>query len=467
MTQQQTGLVGSTSAPERGPATDGPQRHDPSPVESRATARALAWAARRAGSWTAKKSIVVLYAVWTLTRLGMLHLLIQDSIGVSNVSDEANFLYPHWYQQLTDGSFPVNDVTWQYPPGAGLVFLFPALLPFLGYFQAFLVLTLATDAIVTLALARKGRGLAGAWLWTGGLPLLLNVPHGRFDIQVTALAVLALLSARRRPRLGGVFAALGAMVKVWPVLTLIGMERGRTSRQVWLSAAAAAGALLAVLALGFRHSLGFLQQQGARGVQIESLGGTVLSLMRASGMPIWIESRYGALEFNGMHVATVAQLSMMLTAAAFGWLMLWRGRATRWTTATPFDAALAAVLLFTVTSRVISPQYLVWLIGLAAVCLTSRHTTQRPVAFVLLAAAAVTALAFPTYYLEVMDGSALGNTLMVVRNGLLVGAALLSCRRLWKATTKATTGASGRTDTTGTEDVAVALPPARVDTRKE
>lgn len=445
MTQQKTGLLGSTAAP-GGPETDAPHRPDsPSggPAAPGAAARAaLALASRHVDAWTTRKSIVALYAVWTLTRLGMLYLLIHDSIGVSNVSNEVHFLYPRWYEQLTGGTFPVNDVTWQYPPGAGLVFLFPAVLPFLGYFQAFLVLTLLADAVVTLALARRGRSLAGAWMWTAGLPLLLNVPHGRFDIEVTALAVLALLSAGRRPRLGGMFAAFGALIKVWPLLTLVGAERGRTSRQAWLSAAAAAAALLAVLALGFRNSLGFLQQQGARGVQIESLGGTALSLMRASGMPIWIESRYGALEFSGMHVAIVAQVSMLLTATAFGWLMLWRGRASRWTAATPFDAALAAVLLFTVTSRVISPQYLVWLIGLAAVCLTSRHTTQRPVACVLLAASVVTALAFPTYYLEVMYGSALGNTLMVLRNGLLITATLLSCRRLWKATASTTASAT-------------------------
>jgi hypothetical protein len=325
MTQQETGLLRSASGPEHGTDTGTPHQHDSSPGSPGSpsspgspgrAARALARAAHHADAWTAKQSIVALYTVWSLTRLGMLYLLAQDSIGVSNVSDEVNFLYPRWYQQLADGSFPVNDVTWQYPPGAGLVFLFPATLPFLGYFQAFLVLTLVADAIVTLALARQGRRLAGAWLWTGGLPILLNVPHGRFDIQVTALAVLALLSARRRPRLAGVFAALGAMIKVWPLLTLVGMERGRTSREAWLSAMAAAGALLAVLALGFRHSFDFLQQQGARGVQIESLGGTVLSVMRASGLPVWVESRYGALEFSGMQVATVAQLSMLQPVTA-------------------------------------------------------------------------------------------------------------------------------------------------------
>ncbi|MFF6776603.1 glycosyltransferase 87 family protein [Streptomyces sp. NPDC012637] len=401
-----------------------------------AAARVLVRAAHHVDAVRSPRSpAFALVPVWVLTRLGMLYLLVQDGIGVRNVNDEVEFLYPRWAMQLADGSFPVDDVTWQYPPGAGLLFLSPEALPFLDYFAAFLVLTFVADALVALALARPGRRPAGAWLWTAGLPLLLNVPHGRFDIQVTALAVLALLSSRRNPRLGGALAALGALVKVWPLLTLLGLERGRSGRDAWRSAAVTAAALLAVLALAFRHTFDFLQQQGARGVQIESLGGTVLALMRASGAPIGVEARYGALEFAGPHVGTVAQLSLLLTAAAFGWLMFWRGRASRWTEATPFDAALAAVLLFTVTSRVISPQYMVWLLGLAAVCLTSRFTTQRPVAWVLLAATAVTALAFPVHYLEVMQGTALGNTLMVVRNSLLLTAALLSCHRLWRETT--------------------------------
>ncbi len=61
------------------------------------------------------------------------------------------------------------------------------------------------------------------------------------------------------------------------------------------------------------------------------------------------------MEFTGPYVSSVADASLALTAVAFGLLLLWRIRARRWTDATPYDAALSAVLLFTVTSRVISP----------------------------------------------------------------------------------------------------------------
>lgn len=56
--------------------------------------------------------------------------------------------------------------------------------------------------------------------------------------------------------------------------------RGRTTREVWTSAAVTAAALLAVLAAVFSGPFDFLRQQSGRGVQIESLGGTVLGFAR-------------------------------------------------------------------------------------------------------------------------------------------------------------------------------------------
>jgi hypothetical protein len=169
-------------------------------------------------------------------------------------------------------------------------------------------------------------------------------------------------------------------------------------------------------------------------VQIESLGGTALALATHAGWPGQVRYQYGALEFTGPHVRTVAHISLALTAVAFGLLLLWRLRARRWTPATPYDAALSAVLLFTVTSRVISPQYMIWLLGLAAVCLTSRHTVQRPVAALILAATAISAVAYPVLYAQVMACTWTGCALMLARNGLLAAAAVLSLTRLWRST---------------------------------
>ncbi|WP_119288475.1 glycosyltransferase 87 family protein [Streptomyces sp. YIM 130001] len=396
----------------------------------------------------------------------MLVLLARDGshpLGVGGVAREVYELYFRWYGVLADGGFPLDDPLWQYPPAAGPVILAPGLVPGASYFQAFVAMTLIADAVVVLLLVRAGRrpgrSLRGALLWTCSLPLLLHIPLARYDVQVTAFAVAALLalptaagrtspvkadsaktsSTRAWSAIAGACAAAGAVIKVWPALVLLGTPPGRITRTAWTAAAATAAGLLLLLAALFTHPFDFLSQQGDRGVQIESLGGTVLSLARQAGWPGEMRYQYGSVEFVGPYVPTVAATCLVLTVLACVALVGRRIRAVRsgrWTTATPYDAALCAVLLFTVTSRVISPQYLIWLLGLAAVCLTSRATTQRPVAAVLAAAAAVSTLAYPTLYEDVMTGTWTGCLVMLVRNGLLVTAAVLSWKGLWSSTTK-------------------------------
>ncbi|KOV59100.1 glycosyltransferase 87 family protein [Streptomyces sp. MMG1121] len=384
--------------------------------------------------------VLAVTALWPITRAVMLWLLVHDAsplLGGGAVDREVWRLYFHWYGVLAHGAFPAHDTLWQYPPGAGTVLLAPGLLPWLTYFQAFVALTLAADALVMAALVRAGtrpgRSLHGAVLWTAGLPLLLQLPLARYDVEVTALAVLSLLAMARSPRAGGAFAALGALVKVWPALVLLGTPRGRTTRGAWAWAAATGALSLGLLAVVFDHPLSFLRQQGGRGVQIESLGGTALNLARRTGWSGRERYQYGSVELVGPYVHTVATAFLALTVVAFALLVVWRVRARRWTEATPFDAALSAVLLFTVTSRVISPQYMIWLVGLAAVCLTSRHTSQRPVAVLVLAATALSTLVFPMHYGEIVDGTWTGCLLLVARNGILAAAAVLSFTRLRRA----------------------------------
>ena len=86
------------------------------------------------------------------------------------------------------------------------------------------------------------------------------------------------------------------------------------------------------------------------------------------------------------------------------------------------------------TSRVISPQYMVWLVGIAAVCLAFRASRMVLPARLVLAATFVTFLEFPVWFSHVVASDPLGIALLFVRNGLLVAAALLACRNLWRRT---------------------------------
>lgn len=386
-------------------------------------------------------------AVWTATRAVLLLCVFKVfTVPGPDVTSDVSVIYRGWFEVLRTGGFPQDDVTWQYPPGAALAVLSPGALPFLDYTTAFFVLACAADAAVFALLLRVGtrRGgrtgegpeyvPAGAWYWVAGVPLLGPTVYSRYDLMVVAVAVAALLALRRRPRVAAALAAFGAMLKVWPALLLLGTPRGRVTRVVWTTAVAAAALLALLFTATMPGAFGFLTAQRDRGTEVESLGSLVFHVARHYGWEGEVLLHYGSIEFLGPYVGVVSDASLLLTAVALGWLVWWRLRAVRWTPSTPADAAFAAVLLFTTTSRVISPQYLVWLVGLAAVCVTLRASRQRVPALLVLAATGVTLLQFPVWFEHVVASDALGVTLLLVRNGLLVAASVLACRVLWHTT---------------------------------
>ncbi len=391
-------------------------------------------------------------AAWAATRvLLLLWVLKAVPFPGLDVTGDVSVTYRGWYEVLRTGTFPVWDVTWQYPPGAALAMLSPALLPFLAYATAFAVLLMLADALVLVLLLhaarRPGRSRRGAWVWVAGVPLLGPTVYARYDLMVTALAVAALLAGARRLRVLGVLAGLGALLKVWPVLLLVGTRRGAATVRSWCTAAATGGGALLVAAAAVPGALGFLGSQRGRGTEVESLGALVFHAARHTGWSGEVRLNYGSMEFLGPYVPLVSVLAQVLSVLALGWLLVWRYRARTWPSGTLADAAFVAVLLFTTTSRVISPQYMVWLVGLAAVCLVFRGSRMTSPVLMVLAATLVTTLEFPIWFGHVVASDALGVALLGLRNGLLVAATVTAGVRLWQRTVSAPRRAAPATAT--------------------
>ncbi|MFI6010360.1 glycosyltransferase 87 family protein [Streptomyces sp. NPDC051243] len=382
---------------------------------------------RRSSAW--------LLVSWGLTRVILLLFVFKVYVFPGpDVTSDVSVIYQGWYEVLRTGTFPLDDVTWQYPPAAALPILSPALVFWLDYPSAFFALAFAADLAVLLLLLyaglRPGRTLRGAWVWVAGVPLLGPTVYARYDVMVTAVAVAALLAGARHPRLMGALAAFGAMLKVWPVLLLVAARR----RAAWGWAALTAAALSGVFALAMPGAFAFLTFQRDRGTEVESLGSLVFHVARQYGWDGQVLLNYGSVEFLGPWVDVVSTAALVLSGLAFGWLLLWRLRARRFHSHTLADAAFVAVLMFVTTSRVISPQYMVWLIGLAAVCLCSRGSRMKLPVGLVLAASLVTVLEFPIWFSHVVASDALGVTLLFLRNGLLVLATVLAARELWRST---------------------------------
>lgn len=382
-----------------------------------------------------RPSLAWLLGAWALTRVILLLFVFKVYVFPGpDVTSDVSVIYQGWYEVLRTGTFPLDDVTWQYPPAAALPILSPGLVFWLDYPSAFFVLAFTADLAVLLLLLyaglRPGRTLRGAWVWVAGVPLLGPTVYARYDVMVTAVAVAALLAGARHPRLMGALTAFGAMLKVWPVLLLVAARR----RLAWGWAALTAGAVAAVFALAMPGSFAFLTFQRDRGTEVESLGSLVFHVARQYGWDGQVLLNYGSVEFLGPYVDVVSRAALALSVLAFGWLLLWRLRARRFHSHTLADAAFVAVLMFVTTSRVISPQYMVWLVGLAAVCLCFRGSRMPLPVGLVLAACLVTVLEFPVWFAHVVASDGLGVTLLFLRNGLLVLATLLAARALWRST---------------------------------
>jgi hypothetical protein len=380
-----------------------------------------------------RRALIRVTLAWALTHVPLFLLVL---LVVSRAQDVR--FYAGWAQILSGGAFPYHDPQWQYPPGAGALLWLPTLFGD-DYDAAFHWLAFTADAAIMAMLLwaahRRRAGTAGPWLWVVAMPLLGSVAvYSRYDVLVAVFAVAAVLVMAARPALGGVLAGLGAVIKVWPGLILFGAPPRRRGGLAALGAAVATVAVvLTAFGLTMAHALSFVTSQAERGVEIESIFAMPFLIGRHLGWPGRVEFRYGSVEYVGPYVWLAADAALVVTVLAFGWLLVWRARSRRWTPATVADASLTATLLFIVVSRVISPQYLVWVLALGAVTLCGRGSSQRPVVVLLLVVTGLTQLEFPIVFEGIKAGQPLPSAVLLVRDILLVVMTVYSMRRLWRA----------------------------------
>lgn len=415
----------------------------------------------RLGDRTAVAWWVAPALVWLVTRWMLLAEVLADAQPWMRAVTGDIRIYAYWVSTLAEGRFPVDDHAWQYPPGAALLIVAPDAVARgdIGrYFYAFFTMVLLADAVTGWLLARRVRSGAsqlGVWYWTLAIPALGLICYSRLDVPVTAMAVAALALAAR-PALAGLVIGFATAVKGWPIMLLGGFRRWGPA----VRAGAGAGLLLTgcwlVLTLWFPDAFDFLTQQSRRGLEVEAVVATFFVLTRVGGDEktdpegaVQVSYRYGSWEFVGDGVETALAVAQIGLVLGLVFLAVWWLRA-RWQEAVLADAAMCAALISMVTSRVLSPQYLIWAVGLAAVCLTYRRTSQRPIAAILLLCAVLTQLEFPVLWDGMFFRTPGFAGVVSVRNGLLVLATLWSAVRLWRSTRPLPRGTAVTAETAGT-----------------
>ena len=347
-------------------------------------------------------------------------------------------VYARYGEQMAHGKVPYRDFTPEYPPLALPVFVLPALVSSSedGFRQAFEPLMAACGVALLLFVALAARALGDGperlWLTLASValfPLALGtVVLTRFDLwpaALTAAALAALLS--RRDRLGLGVLALATAAKLYPGVLLplavawTWRRRGRREALVGL------GIYLAVLAVCFVPFLALgpdgvvhsFSRQLGRPLQIESLGaGFLLAAHQAFGLGVTMKSSAGSQNLVGTLPDALAVVQSVVQAAAILWLW-WRFPRGPMEPARLARYAAAAVVAFVVLGKVLSPQFLIWLVPLVALV---RGPRSLRTAALLAAALAVTQVWFPFRYWDlVRTFDPLASWLVPLRDLLLVG----------------------------------------------
>jgi hypothetical protein len=187
-----------------------------------------------------------------------------------------------------------------------------------------------------------------------------------------------------------------------------------------------------------------LARQLGRPLQIESLGaGVLLALHDAFGLSLEWTSGSGSQNLAGTtaDVVAVAQGIAQVVALVLVWVGFARGPAT---TERLLRFSAAAVVAFVALSKVLSPQFLIWLVLLVPLVGGAR---SRAAPGLTVAACALTAIWFPARYWElVREFDPLSSWLVLVRGLMLVALLwVLTARERAPARSRSPVPSPGRT----------------------
>ena len=385
--------------------------------------------------------VLVLLAACSLPNVGL-----WSGQGVADTG-----LYGLYGHRIMQGQLPYRDFYLEFPPGALPALVVPDLVHS-HYVAGFHLFQFACAAlcVVLLAWTLAGAGasrrrLYGAVVLAALAPAALGlITLNAFDFWPAVLSVAAVaLVVQRKERTGLAFLGLATAAKVFPaaLLPLLlahvwrragGGRAGRRAAAWALGAYVAAGAVVTLPFLALAPGgLGFsLETQLKRHLQVESLGASFLVTLHhlgVTGAHVVVGRPY-SLDLAGRAADAVAAVTTVLSVVAvLAALALWArtGRAQE-ATATSEQEARERLLLAvaaTVTGlvafgRVLSPQYLVWLVPLVAMTAPGR---ARLAWLALAVSLGLTQVWFPGRFFEVVHLQGAG-WVVLARNLVLAGA---------------------------------------------
>ena len=362
--------------------------------------------------------------------------------------------YFNYVQRAAAGEAPYRDFAVEYPPGAWLLMRAPSTTDWLAYVHRFAWIATALEiAAFALFLAIAWR-LAPRRFWLAAATYVVSTTllreflptrlDGGLLFLLMVWAWLTIVSGREAATTRGLaYGVLGfaTSYKLAPVLMLPfalahDVRRARSSELWMLLLSFTVGAAVPFVLMwpsSGAATFGFLTYHIERGLEIESVWATLLWPIRWFGQPLSAAHVENTIELIGPATRTIAQLSAAVALGATA-VCLAAERARPWRGSAVVLGAVG-LSVFVVFSKVLSPQYFVWMLPMLAVAGTEAFESDRTHwwwCVGLVAVAALTTMIYPRFFLAVIEMRPLGFVLLFTRNALLLALIASLARHVWK-----------------------------------
>lgn len=350
-------------------------------------------------------------------------------------------LYSSYAQIFLDGYLPYRDVAFEYPPLAWPVLTVAGVAGEQdAYRTAFAAGVLGLAALMVWLCGRlatlTGGDRATALLGAAAAPLLCGAMlRTHFDLVpvVLTLAALALLCASR-PRAGCAVLGIAVAVKLYPLVVApvaLAWLVARGQRRAALDGALAMVAVVA-LAYGFAAALSVdgvadsFTYHLDRPVQVESTPAVVVRALDSLGLGTATPN--DGFRSDGLdHPAGDAVAALFAALLAGALALLATGAARARDERGLVLAALAATAAFACLGKVLSPQFLIWVMPLFALALAWRMPALAALSGL---AVVLTLVEFPGLYRDVVDRAPGALALVAARDAALVALVAVATRSL-------------------------------------
>jgi hypothetical protein len=346
--------------------------------------------------------------------------------------------------QIVAGQMPYRDFSFEYPPLAILPLLLPRLVLEVigGQAVRYGWLLIAENAVLVVAtaaclvpLVRRGwsagsasRTIAGYGLLVAATPVLF----WRFDAFPTLLMMIGLVAFGYGGRLSsGLALGAGVAAKIFPIVVVPVLAAADLLRRDLVKPLLlVVGVAIPVVVLGAVTWIGagtgelyFVQYHADRGVQLESLLASIAMVAQLFGAPAGrVFNDFGAFQIDSPLLASMPWLGGLIAVVLIGALgvstfvrfradIAGHGQVQPQTLVTQVLASLLLVLL---AYRVLSPQFLVWILPVAAL----RPRAEFWAIFLL---CLLTFAVYPLAYNALVALDTRAMALLIARNALMLG----------------------------------------------